>query len=94
MLSRVGLADLVAESSRGYVETAVRLVSDQLALERLRTNLRDRVAGSPLCDGAGFTRQLEAAYRIMWQEWCATLIGAGVPRAAMPTEAAYQEVSR
>jgi predicted O-linked N-acetylglucosamine transferase (SPINDLY family) len=25
--------------------------------------------GSPLCDGAAFTRHLEAAYRDMWQRW-------------------------
>jgi hypothetical protein len=26
---------------------------------------------SPLRDEAGFTRDLEAAYRAMWQNWCA-----------------------
>jgi predicted O-linked N-acetylglucosamine transferase (SPINDLY family) len=25
---------------------------------------------SPLMDAAGFTREVEAAYRQMWQTWC------------------------
>jgi predicted O-linked N-acetylglucosamine transferase (SPINDLY family) len=25
---------------------------------------------SPLMDSAGFTRNLERAYRAMWQAWC------------------------
>jgi predicted O-linked N-acetylglucosamine transferase (SPINDLY family) len=71
MLTRVGLRDLVAASPQAYVEAAVRLAADPPALARLRANLRNRIASSPLCDGARFTRQLEAAYRTMWREWCA-----------------------
>jgi predicted O-linked N-acetylglucosamine transferase (SPINDLY family) len=33
--------------------------------------LRGRVASSPFCDGPAFTRNLEAAYRAMWRDWCA-----------------------
>jgi protein O-GlcNAc transferase len=70
MLSRVGLKNLVAESPQAYVEMAVNLAADRPALARLRADLRGRVAASPLCDGARFTRQLETAYRTMWREWC------------------------
>ncbi len=70
MLTHVGLNDLVAQSPQAYVETAVRLAADRPALAKLRAGLRSRVAASPLCDGARFTRQLEAAYRTMWREWC------------------------
>jgi predicted O-linked N-acetylglucosamine transferase (SPINDLY family) len=71
MLSRVGLQDIVAQRSQDYVATAARLAADLPALAVLRASLRDRLAASPLCDGPRFTRQLEAAYRTMWREWCA-----------------------
>jgi predicted O-linked N-acetylglucosamine transferase (SPINDLY family) len=71
MLSRVGLEGLVADRPQDYVEAATRLATDLPALARLRADLRGRVAASPLCDGPGFTRQLEAAFRTMWREWCA-----------------------
>jgi protein O-GlcNAc transferase len=70
MLARVGLGDLVAASPEAYVEAAARLAADRPALARLRADLRGRIANSPLCDGPRFTRELEAAYRTMWREWC------------------------
>jgi protein O-GlcNAc transferase len=70
MLTRVGLGDLVASSPQAYLETAARLAADRSTLARLRADMRGRIASSPLCDGPRFTRQLEAAYRTMWREWC------------------------
>lgn len=78
MLSRVGLADLVADRPQDYIETAARLAADLDGLARLRADLRRRVAESPLCDGPRFTKQLEAAFRTMWREWCAA---SGLPDA-------------
>jgi protein O-GlcNAc transferase len=37
----------------------------------LRRGLRQRLEGSPLMDGAAFTRDVEQAYRRMWRKWCA-----------------------
>jgi predicted O-linked N-acetylglucosamine transferase (SPINDLY family) len=28
------------------------------------------MAGSPVCDAESFTRNLDRAYRRMWQRWC------------------------
>ena len=66
MLHAVGLDALVARDEAGYLETAVALAQDPARLRRLRETLRPRMAGSPLCDGAGLARALEAAYRDMW----------------------------
>lgn len=71
MLSRVGLQDMVTDHVQDYVALAARLAADLPALADLRAGLRGRVAASPLCDGARFTRQLEDAFRAMWREWCA-----------------------
>ena len=70
LLARVGLAELIAENEEAYVETAVSLAGDRGRLEALRTGLRARMSASPLCDPAGFARQVEAAYREMWKQWC------------------------
>jgi protein O-GlcNAc transferase len=72
MLRRVGLEGLVADRPQDYIETAARLAADLPGLARLRAELRGRVAASPLCDGPRFTRQLEAAFRTMWRDWCAS----------------------
>ena len=46
------------------------VLADLPALAPLRGTLRERLEASPLCDGPGFTRGLEAAYRDMWRGWC------------------------
>jgi predicted O-linked N-acetylglucosamine transferase (SPINDLY family) len=70
-LAHVGLERLVAHSAAEYVEMATQLASDCDALAELRRGLRQRLTDSVLCDAAGFTRNLEEAYREMWRAWCA-----------------------
>ncbi len=64
-----GLADLVTETPAAYVQTAVTLARTLPRLRELRAQLRGRVQRT-LGDVACFTRQLEAVYRQMWQEYC------------------------
>lgn len=66
-----GLHEWVAGSSADYVALATRVAHDREGLTRARAELRPRLAASPLLDGAGVTRELEAAYRRMWQSFCA-----------------------
>jgi predicted O-linked N-acetylglucosamine transferase (SPINDLY family) len=47
------------------------LAADRTRLAHLRQGLRSRMEQSPLTDGARFARNAEAAYRQMWQAWCA-----------------------
>ena len=68
----LGLEELIAHSPEEYVEIAVRLAGDLDRLAPLRAGLRPRMAASRLLDFAGFTRNLEAAYRTMWNHWCAS----------------------
>jgi predicted O-linked N-acetylglucosamine transferase (SPINDLY family) len=72
LLDRVGLPELVASTPAGYVDIAVHLASDLNALKDMRATLRDRVQNSTLFGGLAVTRDIEAAYRRMWREWCAT----------------------
>ena len=61
---------LVAKTEDEYVGLALDLASDVGALQELRTSLRDLMIKSPVCDGEGFTRGLESAYRTMWRRYC------------------------
>ena len=70
LLTRVGLADLVAESGEDYVQRAVQLARDAERLRALRAGMRERMLASPLLDASGFARDLENAYEGMWQRWC------------------------
>ncbi len=70
VLANVGLAHLIARSVEDYIDLAVDLAGDIDRLSQLRGELRPRMAASPLADFAGFTRNLEQAYRRMWVDWC------------------------
>jgi protein O-GlcNAc transferase len=70
ILTAVGLPELVAADADDYIGKAVALAQDLPRLAALRSSLRNRVVGSPLCDAPRFTRHLEHAYRSMWRSWC------------------------
>ena len=69
-LSNAGLTDWVAPDVAAYVELAVAKASDLPALAALRSGLRARVKASPLCDAPRFGRNLGAALRFAWHDWC------------------------
>jgi predicted O-linked N-acetylglucosamine transferase (SPINDLY family) len=72
LLSNLGLPEMCAADESGFVEQAVRLANDLDALRRLRSELRDRLTSSPLCDAPKFARAMEDAYRAMWKRYCAS----------------------
>jgi predicted O-linked N-acetylglucosamine transferase (SPINDLY family) len=71
ILSAVGLPQLVAKSPEEYVGIAAGLAASPDLVATLRASLRAFVMTSTLCNGAAFAQELEAAYRGMWQKWCA-----------------------
>jgi predicted O-linked N-acetylglucosamine transferase (SPINDLY family) len=71
LLSQAGLTEQIANSPDEYVDKAVQLAGDPDRLARLRADLRPRLTGSSLCDGKSLARSVEAAYRGMWEKWCA-----------------------
>jgi predicted O-linked N-acetylglucosamine transferase (SPINDLY family) len=71
LLSNLGLPELVSQSGEDYVRIAAGLAHDLPRLNHLRTTLRRRLEESVLMNGARFARQIEAAYRAMWRDWCA-----------------------
>jgi protein O-GlcNAc transferase len=70
ILHHMDMPDWVAETTDDYVAKAARHAADLDGLTALRSNLRHRLAVSPLCDAPRFARHLEDAFRGMWRVWC------------------------
>jgi predicted O-linked N-acetylglucosamine transferase (SPINDLY family) len=70
-LRNLGLSELAGANDDAFVRLAVDLARDLPRLASIRAGLRARMEASPLMDAARFARNLEAAYRDMWQRWCA-----------------------
>ena len=69
--SNIGLTETIAHDLADYAARAVRLAGDLPRLAALRAGLRERMAGSPLCDLDRFTKSFAAALRGAWRDWCA-----------------------
>jgi predicted O-linked N-acetylglucosamine transferase (SPINDLY family) len=69
-LSNLGLSELAAQTAEQFVRIAVELTEDLPRLKEVRRTLRQRMEHSPLMDASRFARNIEAAYRRMWQRWC------------------------
>lgn len=72
ILTNLGLPELVTTTKDDYVKLAVQLANDLPRLRELRAGLRARMEKSVLMDADRFARQVESAYRMMWQKWCET----------------------
>jgi predicted O-linked N-acetylglucosamine transferase (SPINDLY family) len=70
LLSNIGFPDLIARTPEQYVRIAIDLAQDLPRQAELRRTLRPRMQASPLKDAPLFARNVEAAYRQMWRNWC------------------------
>ena len=68
MLSCVGLDDWIASDAADYVAKAISNAADLEGLTTLRKTLRARAMASALFDAPRFARNLEDAFRSMWQQ--------------------------
>lgn len=71
ILQNVGLPELIARTPQQFVEIAADLAADSARLAHLRQTLRPQFESSPMMNATQFARDMEAAYRQMWQTWCA-----------------------
>jgi protein O-GlcNAc transferase len=69
LLSTIGLGELAASSEEDYVRLAMEWAGNLPRLADLRATLRSRMRASPLMDAPRFARNVEAAYRSMWERW-------------------------
>jgi predicted O-linked N-acetylglucosamine transferase (SPINDLY family) len=71
-LTNLGLPELIAYTPEQFVRVAADLAADRRRLADLRATLRSRMERSVLMDAPRFARNIEAAYRSAWQNWCAS----------------------
>jgi protein O-GlcNAc transferase len=65
-LNNLQLTELAAVSPAEFTRIATELSAGTQRLQSFRLTLRDRLAASPLMDGARFAKGVETAYRAMW----------------------------
>ena len=70
-LNAVGMGELVAPDLDGYIDCAVALAASPQRLAELRAGLRQRLSGSPLCDGDGFAAAMAQSFSGLWRDYCA-----------------------
>ncbi|HEY4248947.1 MAG TPA: tetratricopeptide repeat protein [Lacunisphaera sp.] len=70
LMTTLGLPEFVAGTNDQFVRIATNLANDRTRLGSLRSGLRERMQRSPLMDAGRFAKNMEAAYRLMWQNWC------------------------
>jgi protein O-GlcNAc transferase len=69
-LSVIGLHELVARDRSDYVKIAVDLANNPEKLSTMRSDLRFRMANSPLLDSKMFAANFVAVLREIWRDWC------------------------
>jgi protein O-GlcNAc transferase len=69
LLNAVGLSELITHSLADYEALALRLARDPQLLRAYRARLAANRLSYPLFDTVRFQRQIEAAYRRMWELW-------------------------
>ena len=69
LLQNAGLGELAADSVQAYAERAVLLAQDRELLTALHASVPRMMRASPLMDGAGYVRSVEAAYETIWERY-------------------------
>jgi tetratricopeptide (TPR) repeat protein len=71
ILTHIGHPEWIAADPDEYVKKAVEIASDLEKLSAIRSNLREEMYRSPLCDTSRMVREMTEAVRTMWRAWCA-----------------------
>ena len=70
ILRAVGLDLFVCSEPTEYIQKAKAFCQQRENLQAIRQSLRGLMQNSPLCDGRAFGRDMENAFRQMWQHAC------------------------
>jgi len=69
ILTQIGYNDWIAYTTKEFMNIALALVSDTSELTKIRSELRERMLRSNICNGPKFTRALENAYQNIWADY-------------------------
>ena len=67
-MTAIGRTEWITKTQAEYIEKAVTLACDPVALAKPRKTLRDELVNSPVVEG--YPQAVEAAYRALWRRWC------------------------
>ena len=70
ILNAAHLNNFIAHSNKEYIELAKSLANNFDILEELRFKLREKLIGSPLCQGESYAQSIESTYQTMWKNLC------------------------
>ncbi|WP_282609736.1 glycosyltransferase family 41 protein [Pelagibius sp. Alg239-R121] len=70
ILQAIGEESLIASSVEDYIAKAVDFAQNPGKLTALRADLRERFIATGITDPVAMTRDVENAYRDLWQRWC------------------------
>lgn len=88
ILEAMDLQDLlVADDIDGYIAKAAALATDPQRLAQLRREIRPCFLATGIADSKLLTGEVEAAYREMWQRWCASRRSTTVARSISESQA-------
>lgn len=68
ILAGIGRSEWVAADAQGYVDRVVALARDTETRRAVRSQQREQMRASPLCDGHDLARTLDAAFRQMLEQ--------------------------
>ncbi|MGA1625466.1 MAG: O-linked N-acetylglucosamine transferase, SPINDLY family protein, partial [Prochlorothrix sp.] len=69
-MMNAGVTEGSAWTDEEYVEWGIRLGTDENLRKEVAWKLRQSRKSAPLWNGQQFTRDMEAAYRQMWERYC------------------------
>ena len=72
VLIEKNLEEWVASTPQHYVQIAVALSKNIDRLAELRQEMRQRVLQSSISQEVEFTKEIEKAYQVMWQQYITT----------------------
>jgi protein O-GlcNAc transferase len=70
ILANLQMRDWVTDDPHKFVALAIKASGDLDRLTAIRSSLRALLEKSPLMDGTRFSRNMEAAFRGMWNRYC------------------------
>ena len=73
LLENIGLSEFVVYDKHAYYDLAVALAGDKEIINNLHIGLRHMMEKSPLMDRKLYMKELEAAYKDIWQKYVAQL---------------------
>jgi protein O-GlcNAc transferase len=70
LLTLTGVSELIANTAEEYIFKAISLARNPQRIQEYKQTLRAKMLQSPIMNGTNFTKEVESAYRKVWEIWC------------------------